>query len=152
MSRVIFLDIDGVLNGHQWCHTKRGPRILPGPAGILDILLERSQPKVVLISSWRRWLHDGHMTLKGFERLLLSHGVHATIRDALPARDAKLSHAKDRTLKIRQWLDFFRPQAYVVLDDLPLEVDHLIRPNPAVGLAPPHITEAMKMFEGQENP
>jgi hypothetical protein len=147
MTKIIFLDIDGVLNGHEWCHTKEGPRIFPEPARYLHILLQRSGAKVVLISSWRSWIVRGFMTPKGFSRVLLSHGCEANVIDALGAKDPNKNHRDDRREKILQWIEENKPDRYVILDDLPLDLPNLIRPNPAIGLQPVHISNAMEMLE-----
>src|SRR4051812_40049868 len=78
--KIVFLDLDGVLNGHE--------RFENGYYGIrqenvaeLNFLL-KSVPtaKIVLISSWRYMLYDS-MTLDGFTNLLLSHGVNCLLRE-----------------------------------------------------------------------
>jgi hypothetical protein len=148
-KKIIFLDIDGVLNGHEWCHTNEGPRIFPNPARYLQIIAERTQSQVVLISSWRNWINRGYMTPKGFSRVLLTHGCRVDVIDALPAKDPSLSHAEDRTGKLLVWVEENKPTHYVVLDDLNLKVPNLIRPNPAVGLEPRHISEATEILNGR---
>lgn len=144
--KIVFLDVDGVLNGHEWCHTGEGTRIKEVPARHLHLLLEKSKAKVVLISSWRAWVNHGHMTPNGFSKVLLSHGVRADVIDALGPKDPNLDHAPDRSEKINQWIEKHKPDNYVVLDDLKLSVANLIRPNPGVGLEPRHITEALKFL------
>ena len=145
--KIVFLDIDGVINGHEHCHLKEGVRINPKPASYLNNLLERSGAKVVLISSWRRWINDGHMTCHGFSRVLWSHGVDAKVIDALPAYDESKSHRDDRREKLLQWLeDHPEVTSYVILDDLDLQLENLIRPNPAIGLMPVNVTEALQIL------
>ena len=145
-TKIIFLDIDGVLNGHAHCHTKEGPKIIPTPARHLHILLQRSGAKVVLISSWRSWINRGYMTCKGFSKVLESHGCVADVIDALPKKDRDMNHRDDRRGKILVWLEEHKPDHYVVLDDLKLDLPNHIRPNPAIGLEPIHITQAMEML------
>jgi hypothetical protein len=112
------------------------------------LLLQKSGAKVVLISSWRGWVNHGHMTPTGFSKVLLSHGVEADVVDALGPKNPDLSHADDRTAKILKWIEEHKLVRYVVLDDLPLGVDNLIRPNAGVGLEPRHITEALEFLRG----
>lgn len=144
--KIVFLDIDGVLNGHEWCHTKEGPRIKETPARHLHLLLKMSDAKVVLISSWRSWVNHGHMTPKGFEKVLLSHGIKADVIDALGKKDPELDHAEDRAGKIVEWLAGHHTESHVILDDLPLGLPNLIRPNPSIGLEPYHITKALEIL------
>jgi len=146
--KIIFLDIDGVLNGHEWCHTGEGPRIDSQCARYLEIIVERTGAKIVLISSWRSWINNGLMTPKGFSKVLLSHGCKADVIDALPAKDPDLDHAEDRMIKILDWVQENKPKAYVVLDNLPLRVPNLVRTNPGRGLIPVDITNAVKLLGG----
>jgi hypothetical protein len=87
------------------------------------------------------------MTPKGFSRVLLSHGCEADVIDALGAKDPNKNHRDDRREKILQWIEENKPDRYVILDDLPLDLPNLIRPNPAIGLQPVHISNAMEMLE-----
>jgi hypothetical protein len=72
---LIFLDIDGVLNGHQrqpgspYCGIQQ-ENVKP-----FNWLLERLEPQIVLSSAWRYIVHGKDMTLSGFEYMLLTHGV-----------------------------------------------------------------------------
>lgn len=147
MTKIIFLDIDGVLNGHEWCHTNEGPRIFPTPARHLHILVQRSGAKIVLISSWRSWINRGFMTPQGFSKVLLSHGIVAEVVGALEQKDPDKNHREDRREKILQWIEENKPDRYVILDDLALDLPNLIRPNPAIGLQPVHISQAMEILE-----
>lgn len=152
VHKIIFLDIDGVLNGHEWCHTDEGLRIFPQQARYLQIIADRTEAQVVLISSWRSWINRGLMTPEGFSRLLLSHGCKVDVIDALPEKDHDLHHREDRTIKMKEWIKKHRPNHYVVLDDLKLDIPHLIRPNPATGLVPRNITEAVELLEVDNPP
>lgn len=73
--KVIFLDIDGVLNDHtqmenHYCGTKY--ECVQQFNRILDAVPEA---KIVISSAWRYMILRGDVTLKGFEMLLLTHGV-----------------------------------------------------------------------------
>ena len=144
--KIIFLDIDGVLNRHEHSYLKEGLRIHPEPAGYFQNLVSRSKAKVVLISSWRRWINNGHMTTHGFSRVLWTHGIEATIVDALPAKDEDKNHTEDRREKIIEWLEGHAVDSYVILDDLDVRLDNHIRPNMHVGLTPHHVGQALKIL------
>ena len=151
-TRIIFLDVDGVLNGHEWL-SQDGfvPKINKPQAKHLYILLWKSAAKVVLISSWRSMIHSGKMDIRGMNSLFKSHGIrNIDVIDILPPHDLALKHKDDRTILLNQWVNKHRPKSYIVLDDLPLDVENLIRPDPGVGLDAEHVKLAMKMFEEQE--
>lgn len=118
--RLLFLDIDGVLNGHQ--------KVIPGSlyCGIrrdcverLNRIIESTDCQLVISSAWRYMILGGAMTLKGFEYFLLTHGVDChervhghTVSDELYDR---------REHQILHYLAQFpeRP-AWCVLDDDPM--------------------------------
>jgi hypothetical protein len=151
-ARIIFLDVDGVLNGHEWINQDGFvPKINKPQARHLYILLRQSAAKVVLISSWRSMVHSGKMDLRGMNSLFKSHGIrNIDVIDVLPPHDPALNHRDDRTILLNQWVSEHRPKSYVVLDDLPLDVKNLIRPDPGMGLDDGHVELAMRMFERQE--
>lgn len=157
-NRIAFLDIDGVINGHEWIHRKEastwtGARIQTEPSRVLHYLLEKTGANVVLISSWRHWINNGLMTPQGFSRVLLSHGVVAEVVDAIENKDPDLDWGEDRATKIIKWLEINNPGSYVVLENIdlrPFGVKNQIITHPGVGLIESHIDEAVKLFEEQE--
>jgi hypothetical protein len=72
---IVFLDIDGVLNAHEW-----DPEILCGEihrekVGRLNRILRETGAGIVLTSAWRYIVHRGEANLQGMEWLLRSHGM-----------------------------------------------------------------------------
>lgn len=160
--KLIFLDIDGVLNAHEKL-----------PSGYCGIRLENAQrlntildavpdAKLVISSAWRYLTFQGHMTLKGFEYLLLVHGVKAHERViGRTAPDGKIEDEPDhhdadawnRTgLKWRaQQIAAFLTECdagtpYVVLDDLPLDVPNFVQTNGSVGLTAADAQRAIEIL------
>ena len=115
---VLFLDIDGVLNGHE--RDGRGYcRIQAGPVVHLNRILAETEARLVISSSWRYMVHSGAMTLEGFSYMLITHGIGCHGRLAgVTCRDEE---AGPRGAQITRWLDQFPPRgegpAYVVIDD-----------------------------------
>ena len=72
---VIFLDIDGVLNGHNFNALASSNVIERRCVKLLNWILLETDARVVLSSAWRYMSHGGGCTLLGFEYLLRSHGV-----------------------------------------------------------------------------
>lgn len=143
--RVLFLDIDGVLNDH-------GPQS-NGYCGIQSdkvehlnrILRECPDVEIVVSSAWRYCVLNGWCTLDGLEHLLLTHGVACKGRvlsvtgpDAEkfdPAHHAapfdpeywKARGLRWRVEQIREWVDDRGDvEIFVVLDDLPLDMPELV--------------------------
>lgn len=159
-DRIIFLDVDGVLNGAEWIHRKEaggtwcGTRIIPEPARVLHRILEKTEAKVVLISSWRHWVNSGSMTPRGFGNVLKSHGIEADVVDALPPHDKeKYDYGEDRAVHLLHWLTVNQCISYVVLEDInlaPFGVKNQIRTDPRIGLIEPHIHQTLQILSSQE--
>ena len=75
MIKLLFLDIDGVLNAHK-PHEN-------GYCGITDfgrdcfncVMAECPDVQVVISSAWRYHVHKGEMNMKGLEELFMAHGL-----------------------------------------------------------------------------
>ena len=118
--RIVFLDVDGVLNdtgfrrrsvqrlSHRGPLT-RGVHLLdPGPIQQLNDLLARSDALVVLSSDWRRYV-----PLPVMRTMLAWRGFIGEIVDTTP-----YLHGSERGREIQQWLDTNGPvRSYVILDD-----------------------------------
>ena len=115
---IVFLDIDGVLNGHRrdahgYC------RIEAGPVVHLNRILAETEARLVITSSWRYLVHSGAMTLEGFSYMLITHGIACHGRLAgVTCRDEEAGSRGDQ---ITRWLDQYplrgARSAYVVIDD-----------------------------------
>ena len=134
---IIFLDIDGVLNGHTqmenyYCGTK--PECVSRFNRILDAVPDA---KIVISSAWRYMILRGDVTVAGFEMLLLTHGVKCyqrvighTVADGPIELEPshhdpeawKESGLRWRREQIRQWAFEHNVTKYVAVDDLPLDM------------------------------
>lgn len=74
MNPVIFLDIDGVLNGHNFNEMAMSNIIERRCVKLLNWILLDTGARIVLSSAWRYMIHGG-MSLQGFDYLLRTHGV-----------------------------------------------------------------------------
>lgn len=73
--RAVFLDIDGVLNGHEKM-SNHYSRMRIDCVEFLNLILNSGDDiRLVISSSWRYLIHSGSMNLQGMENLLLTHGV-----------------------------------------------------------------------------
>lgn len=147
---LLFLDFDGVLN----CHEKLPGSVYCGIDRAKVLLLNRilqSVPdvQIVISSSWRYMILRGDMTVKGFEMLLLLHGVNCHERvHGHTCADGDIADEPDhgdreawekaglmmRAEQIRQYVDEHKPRRFVVLDDLPLEVENFVQTDAELGL------------------
>lgn len=104
---VLFLDVDGVLNGHEFDPLAASCGIRPDCVERLNRVLDATGCDVVLSSAWRYMVLCGAMTLEGFGYLLRTHGVRQLgdrLVGTLPFDTADDAEPKDRGDLIAAWL------------------------------------------------
>ena len=133
--RVIFLDIDGVLNGHErWANGYCGIR--PQNVEVLNKILKLlPNVKLVISSAWRYMVPQA-MTLKGFEYLLIVSGLDCKGRVVgMTVKDEVL---KTRGAQIKEYIQTHPITKYVAIDDMLYDFDKYnikyVLTDPAVGL------------------
>ncbi len=140
--KFVFLDIDGVLNNHPcW---PSGPELMQPQCRYLQEIIVRTAAKIILTSSWARWIEDGSMTRVGFSRLLHTHGIKAEVFAHIVVPGPV--DPGERTTNIRQCLAYYPGCAYVVLDDLPISLPNCIRTDGRRGLERQHVNEACTLL------
>lgn len=151
MRPLIFLDLDGVLNDHEehdngYC----------GTAGFcvrrLNDILRETGAEIVVSSAWRYLILSGSMTLKGFENLLLSHGVNCFGR--VVGHTCSDEVAEPRGIQVRHWLnENGGDRRYLVVDDLDLGITEqghpFLRTDGKVGLTDADVERAIEIL-GQD--
>ena len=169
--KLLFLDIDGVLNGHVYNPLAQSNIIDPKCVANLNYILMETGADIVLSSAWRYMIHGGEMTLLGFRYLLQSHGVvcvnlvGTTVKDevcchcgaaiecnAVCYRCEKQSFRSDQVTKFLRELPE-PPEAYVVLDDMDFgfsAAGHpFIDPDPDKGLSEADAEKVVRLFDEQ---
>lgn len=122
---VLFLDVDGVLNGHDYDQIALSCTLRRSCVLELNRVIEATNCQIVLSSSWRYMVLGGAITLAGFAYLLRTHGVTAAIR-IVGHTDGDAEHRikDERSAQIKAWLAR-HPEItrYAVVDDMPEEND-----------------------------
>jgi len=137
---IIFLDIDGVLNGHK-PHPNGYCGISPECAKRFNTILETfPYVNLVISSSWRYLVHSGSMTIIGLENLFLSHGLNVRGRIAGITRKDRLINIDDsvydpREEQIRDYIRHNSVKDWLVIDDLDLDIDNFYKTNGETGLS-----------------
>lgn len=166
MTRVLFLDIDGVLNSNFWndSHQKEisdGTLIDAGKIKLLALLVNSTQAKIILHSGWRVWFDDKlNPTCKEAQRLvdmlaeegLVIEGVTPDLTTEDIRRTKKFSMVKADEILL--WLKEHEDvSAWVVLDDLDLHnsqvEEHQVKPDQRVGLTEDDVKRAEAILLGQ---
>jgi hypothetical protein len=106
-TRLIFLDFDGVLNqmtqrpgdkfGRQYNYARW---IDPACMARLNRIVDATGAKLVISSSWRNLVHNGSMTIAGFQAMMRSHGCEAEVLDVVGPNP----HDLERWQLIAEWL------------------------------------------------
>lgn len=151
---IIFLDIDGVLNRHEYIGASQSPTFNKRCIFNFNKLLLYCN-NVVLVSAWRYMILRCDMSSIGFTHMLRTHGVYYKINIVDTTRaDSKIS-ISDRCTQIKEWIDNRYDEVnYVVLDDLGgLYQDEEVRKrlvvtNANLGLTAKDVKRAIKILEG----
>jgi hypothetical protein len=122
--KIIFLDIDGVLNSRQYDADRRieEGNIDETRLPLLKQLIDRTEAKIVLTSSWRcHWDPTGEHTNKIGQDLVAAfkkYGIY--LYDKTPECN------NDRAREIHQWLDQNQDiDSFVIIDDIKFGWDRL---------------------------
>ncbi len=157
--KVIFLDIDGVLNC-DYCKTKIDGYffVMDDKIELLREIIEQTDAKIVLISTWRRGWFDLE---RGIESRDQRHFV--ALRDKLQEFGIELMsytpfRQHGRGLEIEAWFEMWTGEAverYVILDDMDGKFlrPHsrwLVRTSFAKGLTQKHVRLAVKILLSEE--
>ena len=129
--RVIFLDIDGVLN-----NTPSGPDFEPELVGRLNRHVELGGAGVVISSSWRL-----DFELDQLVALMRAAGFAGQVIGATPDLEGL-----GRGPEIAEWLRENPAESFVILDDeadVGALSDHLVRTSPYRGLGPREAGQAL---------
>ena len=163
MRRVIFLDIDGVLNSNFWNESHQREisdgRLIDGEkVRLLAALVERTEAELILHSGWRFWFDEELEPLcpeaTNLAELLAGEGLEiAGVTPDLTTdeirRTKKFSLVKADEILL--WLEEHPDvTGWVVLDDLDLYNDqieaHQVRTDQSTGLTRENIAEAERLL------
>ena len=163
MKRVLFLDIDGVLNSNFWndSHQREisdGTLIDEEKVKILAPLIKRTKAKIILHSGWRIWFDAELNPLRReAERLIDIFAKEGLSIDGLTPdltteeirRTKKFSLVKAEEILL--WLKTNKEvSGWVVLDDLDLHniqiENHQVMPDQTIGLTQEDVEKAERIL------
>lgn len=149
---LIFLDIDGVLNGHSWNDAAQSNTIDRECVTHLNRILRETGAGIVLSSAWRYMIHGGAVTTTGFEYLLRTHGVRLCKIVGITPRDEEVT---GRGAQISAWLaSHGNPAPYVVVDDEAYDIADdghpLVRTDGKYGLTAEDADSAIAILKAEE--
>ena len=165
--KIIFLDIDGVLNSDAYCASDLYKEATAGMSDaevmliahhlhldpdaikLMNDLVDRSGAEVVLSSTWRTKYSPNEMT-----DMLKGRGATFKITDSTPVLFGKLSERIPRGKEIGEYLKKLsaQPESFVILDDyedmLKLKTN-LVRTDSRYGLTIANVNKALKILNGE---
>lgn len=165
MMRVLFLDIDGVLNSTVW-NADHQPEIAQGilvdheKVQMLSHLVHDTHALVILHSGWRMWLDAQLRPLRKEAEILVQHFTEAGFSIAGVTPDLTTEEIRKnkqfslvKAEEILAWLSRHENvQSWVVLDDLELHHEqisaHQVQTDPSVGLTWSNIQSAYQILMG----
>lgn len=163
--KVLFLDVDGVLNGHEKHPDSPYTTIRPDCVRLLNDVITATDCKVVVSSAWRYMMlrkrknQAAAMTLLGFQYMLHTHGL-------LGASTVVIGHTcsdeeiPERGKQILRWcLDNLIPKAnWAAVDDDPMAMelgehqDRLVQTNGKRGLRPADVRKLVALLGKAAHP
>ena len=117
---ITFLDIDGVLNSHK-PYNNGYCGIESDKVGILNNLIRKHNLRFVISSAWRYLILNKSMTIRGFENLLLTHGLNVYNRILDHTRQDQHPY-EPRENVISDYITEKQIKEYIILDDMKLEL------------------------------
>lgn len=151
--RVVFLDIDGVLNSSEWFlrRKKEGREVAPckeldrSAVLLLNEIVSKTDAKIVISSSWRL-----AFDLEFIISVLEKHGFNGEVLGRTPHRTTFPVH---RGNEIQDWLDG-HPEVteFCIIDDdqdmLEHQMSNFVHTTWAKGLQPEHVEKAIRILNG----
>ena len=154
--KIIFLDIDGVLNNTKTRETFEDYMFVSDEKILLlKEIIDKTDAEIVLSSSWRRgWqakdnnprcAHDEVRLFDALELKLTEYGIRLM---------SYTPHLWHRGKEIESWLDAWtgeKIESFVILDDMAKEEfepnsNRLIQTSITVGLTESHVEQAIRML------
>ena len=150
--RIIFLDVDGVLNS-ALVYGNLGPgleRIDPDAVQRVNVITDATGAKVVISSSWRV-LHPFADLLMALSKKGMTAPVVGVTPDLSSTEGELVYRGRPRGDEIKAWLDAVSPPvtSFVILDDdddMEPHMDHLVQTSFDDGLQDEHVERAIKML------
>jgi hypothetical protein len=143
--KIIFLDIDGVLNRFG------GEDFVPECVAALERVLAATGAVLVISSTWRYFIHNGHFSLLGFGKLLRSHGLKRAQVIGVTRWD---QGEEPRWAQIADWLrEPPEPiERYCIIDDDPEAFGGRpgVRTQSYIGLTEDGASEAIQILNKEE--
>ncbi len=159
MERLIFLDIDGVLNTRRSMQQMSGHNsLMRGYTSLsfdleavqwLNYIEDNSNADIVITSSWK------NKGLEAIRNMWTEYSMHGYVKDITPSIQMRRDLFCMRGMEILKWLSENYPEGmeqprYVIIDDgddfLPEQAEMLVRTNAEVGITKEDAAKAINIL------
>lgn len=137
INKIIFLDIDGVLNRQDASGIYDPKSTLPECLNLINQAISETNCSIVIISNWAQTL--GLQRLQSFftERGLLPNAIMAAI-EPVPLDDTGMIMGIEKDRYIKEYISKNNIESYVIVDDNLnsdiLDLNKMIKPNTFTGI------------------
>lgn len=165
--KLIFLDIDGVLNSDAWDQTDRykietagmsdveimliahHTHLDPKALNLINDLVNRSGAEVIISSTWRTKYKPDVLT-----DMMQKRGATFVIKDSTPILFGRMSERIPRGKEISTYIDSLdeRPESFVILDDRSDMIylqNSLVLTDIRFGITMADVEKALKILNGK---
>ncbi len=144
--KYIFVDFDGVLNSDLYVRTHSHFSLVlkPDKMKLLKRIIDSTQAKIVIHTSWRRYWHKEsvHWIGKEMNDIFLEYGL--WISD-------KTNEYMNRKESIEDYIRRYNIKDYVVIDDLFIDStlikNHFVKVESVYGLTEDHVKQIVEMLK-----
>ncbi len=151
-TKLIFLDIDGVLNSDSWLDEHGSLTCDPANVRWLNHLVKSTGADIVVSSDWRKWMSWPELCSR-----LIAAGVAARLVGTTPVIESDSDDFGDalppRGHEVDLWLQTHEfPGTFVILDDrsdLQPHRGRLIQTHPDTGLTEPDFALAAALLDDE---
>ncbi|MFA9378339.1 MAG: HAD domain-containing protein [Lachnotalea sp.] len=164
MKKIIFLDVDGVLNSNPWNDTHQkeisvGLLIDEDKVKLLSEIISKTEASIILHSGWRVWFDENILPTRKESQLLVeilerNHILILGVTPDLSTEEVKVTkkYSLVKAKEILTWLqEHPEVERWVVIDDLYLHNDevekHQIKTNCLIGLTQADVDAAIDRLQ-----
>jgi hypothetical protein len=149
-QKIIFLDIDGVLNNHTAKNIYDKNSILPQCIESLNNILISTFAQIIIISNWSQQLTLSQLQKMLSERGLLTNSIVGAIEPTEITQNGLTYSTIEKDKFIKKYIEENQLDSYLIIDDNLnselLDNSRVIKPSTHVGLNQEHVKTAVKIL------
>lgn len=150
--KIIFLDIDGVLNNHTANSIYDKNSTLPQCIEFLNSILLSTFAQIVIISNWSQQLTLSQLQEMLIERGLLANSIVGVIEPTEIIQNGLTYSTIEKDKFIQAYVEIHNLKNYLIIDDNLssdlLDQSKIIKPDTHIGLTKEHIKLSINILNG----